>query len=499
MWSKITDATDNFLNRTTMYRLVLYVLAGITAVAVALAGFQLLPFGTLPLLFSVGCLIIFSKVSNDLFSYVFDAPTNIESVYITALILGLIISPAASMADLIVLFWAALLATASKYILALGHKHLFNPAAVAVVLTAAGLNASASWWIGNAYMALPVAVGSILIIRKIRHRELINSFLFTVIFLSLGLGLMNGTNILLILNNLILHSSLLFFAGIMLTEPLTAPSGKNLQFIFGSVVGFLFVPQVHIGPLYFTPEQALVIGNVFAYITSPDQKLMFPLTQKVRISPDTIDFIFPLSKKLPFVPGQYMEWTLSHRHTDSRGSRRFFTLASSPTENNLRISIKFPADCSSYKRALLSPDAPPIAASGLAGDFTLPDDPGEKLVFVAGGIGITPFRSMIKYLLDTGQKRDIVLLYSNRSDSEIVYRDVFDSAATMPGIRVVYHLTGVSGHFDKNNLPQLVPDYKERLFYVSGPHAMVSATERLLEDLGIARRSIKTDYFPGFV
>jgi ferredoxin-NADP reductase len=135
----------------------------------------------------------------------------------------------------------------------------------------------------------------------------------------------------------------------------------------------------------------------------------------------------------------------------------------------------------------------------LSGDFTLPNNTREKIVFIAGGIGITPFRSMIKYCIDTNQKRDIILLYSNRNEPEIVYRDVFDQAASQLGLRVVYHLTGLSGHFNQNNLPQLVPDYKERKFYLSGTHTMVAATEQLLKILGVSTANIKTDFFPGFV
>ncbi len=499
MWSKITDAIDSFLNQITMYRLVLNVLIFFSGIAVVLASFNLLPFSPVALLFSIGFILLVCKISNDVFAKVFHAPTNVESVYITSLILGLIVTPVSSPGGLSFLFWVALLATASKYILAIGNKHLFNPAAIAVVLSALGLNASASWWIGTAYMALPVAIGSLLIIRKIRRQDMVNGFLFMVFFLSLGFGLLRGNNLFLIINNLILSSPLLFFAGIMLTEPLTNPTSKNLQFVFGSLVGFLFVPQIHIGTLYFTPEQALVIGNIFSYIVSPKQKLMLRLKQKIQIAPDTFDFIFSPGKKTFYLPGQYMEWTLAHRNSDSRGTRRYFTLASSPTEKELRITIKFPPNSSSYKKALRSVDAPTIIASQLSGDFTLPENPREKIVFIAGGIGITPFRSMIKYLLDSNQKRDMILLYSNKNASEIVYRDLFTQAGSQIGLRVVYHLTSVSGHFDIHNIPHLVPDYQQRMFYISGPHAMVSATENLLKSLGVNKGRIKTDFFPGFV
>ena len=82
-----------------------------------------------------------------------------------------------------------------------------------------------------------------------------------------------------------------------------------------------------------------------------------------------------------------------------------------------------------------------MIAGQIAGDFTLPDDPEQKLVFIAGGIGITPFRSMLKYLLDTNQRRDIVLLYANKTANEIAYKDILSEAQTKLGIQVFYTLT----------------------------------------------------------
>ena len=83
-----------------------------------------------------------------------------------------------------------------------------------------------------------------------------------------------------------------------------------------------------------------------------------------------------------------------------------------------------------------------IMAGQLAGDFTLPRDKKKKLVFIAGGIGVTPFRSMVKYLSDRGEKRSVVLLYSNRTTAEIAYRDIFDEAARTIGLKTIYAITG---------------------------------------------------------
>jgi len=108
---------DYVLDRITMYRLVLYVLIGLIAIATVLSYFTLLPFSPLSLLLSTGFLVIICWAANSLLAYIFAVPTNLESTYITALILAIIIDPVKSPGDLPFLGWAAILAISSKYIL----------------------------------------------------------------------------------------------------------------------------------------------------------------------------------------------------------------------------------------------------------------------------------------------------------------------------------------------------------------------------------------------
>lgn len=491
-----------------MYRLVFYYLIVLVIAAFILSLFGALPFSPFDLAFSTIFILCVCYTSNKIFSYVFKTPTNVESVYITALILTLIITPRSSFHSLLFLGSAALLAISSKYILAIKGKHIFNPAAIAVVLTAIGLGHSASWWIGTAWMMPFVVLGGLLVARKIQREDMTLVFFVIALLVSIFFNLQVGTDIVETLRRVILDSSLFFLGFVMLTEPLTTPSTKKLQIMYGALVGLLFSPQIHIGSVYSTPEIALVIANVFSYIVSPKIKLMLRLGKKKTVGADIIDFMFPLSSKIAFLPGQYMEWTLSHKNIDSRGNRRYFTIASSPTENNLRLGVKFYSNGSSFKRAMANLDtSTTLIGSQLAGEFTLPKDQNRKLVFIAGGIGITPYRSIIKYLLDKREKRDIIMFYSNKLESEIAYRDIFDAAALNLGIKTVYILTekvastwrGRSGRIDAKMIAEEVPDYMERLFYLSGPHAMVVAFEQVLLGMGISRKNIKIDFFPGFV
>jgi ferredoxin-NADP reductase len=192
--------------------------------------------------------------------------------------------------------------------------------------------------------------------------------------------------------------------------------------------------------------------------------------------------------------------------SDSRGNRRYFTIASAPEEEYLRLGVKVYRPASTFKERLLSlRPGDSISAGQLAGDFTLPSDENKKLAFIAGGIGITPFRSMAGHMLAEGRARDAVLLYGANSEKDIAYRRFFGIARERLGMKVVY-VSGkkssrpdtLEGRIDERVIREQVPDYADRIFYLSGPQAMVTAFVASLKKLGLPAGQIKTDYFPGF-
>ena len=260
---------DNLLNKITMYKLVLYFLIFLLLVALTFSFFGMLPYSPLMLILSIVTLVIICFIINKIFSKVFKAPANVESLYITALILALIITPPSSLQDisyLIFIFWAAVWAMASKYIFAIGKKHIFNPAAFAVVITAFTINQSASWWIGTASMMPFVLIGGLLITRKIRRFDLVFSFIIVSLLATILMHAHNFTDIFKFAYNAVVASPLLFFAFVMLTEPLTTPPTKYLRMSYGALVGAIFDPVTHLGFIYSTPELALIVGNFFSYL-----------------------------------------------------------------------------------------------------------------------------------------------------------------------------------------------------------------------------------------
>lgn len=492
-----------------MYRLVLYILLTYVSATIAESFFGILPFSPISIFVSTVVFIFTCYISNKILSKIFKAQANVESSYITALILTLIVTPAVNPRDLFFIVLISVIAISSKYIISFRSKHIFNPAAIAVVISALLLSHPASWWIGTASLFPFVIIGGILIVRKLRFENLVFSFLFVILVLTLVFTVLNGGNTLTVLNQIILYSSIIFMGTIMITEPQTLPPTKTLRNIYGGIVGLLSVPYVHVGSFYFSPEIAISIGNIFSFLVSPKIKQALILKDKIQLSKNVWEFIFRPNSKFGFSPGQYMEWTLSHTNTDSRGNRRFFTIASSPTESDIRLGVKFEESGSSFKSALKNlPINSKIVTAQLAGGFILPKDKNKKITFIAGGIGVTPFRSIIKYLFDKNEKRNIIFFYTNSEESEIAYKELFDQAQKVLGIKIFYVLTnkdkigggwqGIIGRIDEKILEGLIPDYNERIYYISGSKPLVDGVKQTLKSIGISRRQIMTDYFPGY-
>jgi ferredoxin-NADP reductase/Na+-translocating ferredoxin:NAD+ oxidoreductase RnfD subunit len=500
---------DAFIDQFTMYRLLILYLVGLIGVSFFLALFRDISYNPLSILVTAIILVSASWIINKIFSEIFNAPAGNESAVITGLILALIISPTLGLYNILFFIAAAGLAMASKYILTINKKHLFNPAAIAVVLTALGPRQSASWWVGTAALLPFVIAGGYLIIRKIHRERMFLYYLSATTLSTILFALISKVSVGTSLHDMVFSSAVFFLGFVMLTEPLTSPARSKQQNIYGVIVGALLPPQVHFLNYYTTPEVALIIGNIYSYLVSPKVKLLPILKRKIRITPDSADFIFDPDSTVNYLPGQYMEWTLPHENTDSRGNRRYFTLASSPTEPDLRIGLKFYNKGSSFKEAMLQIDSNSlIGAHHLAGDFVLPDNIRTKLVLIAGGIGITPYRSMIKYLIDKHQRRDIILIYSARHPEDFAYQDVFDQAKKELGVRVLYVLTGhnqnqdkdkyLNGRISKKLIEQYVPDYDQRIFYLSGTNNMVQSISTQLRELNLPKSQIKTDNFSGY-
>lgn len=492
------NAIDRLLNSLTMYRVVLYGLGIISAVAFILSFFGLISYSPLSLFFSAAILLTVCFTFNALLSKARGLPMNIESADISALILFLILTPPTTLREAGITALAAALAIISKHVLAFRGKHIFNPAAISLFVIGLLGFGTALWWVATLWLLPFVAIVGLLVVRKIKRFPLFFSFFFVALVTLALTGLKMGSTILDSLSLALVSYPVVMLGTIMLTEPQTMPPSLRLQIVYGAIVGVLFGLQFKVGPIYSTPELALVIGNIFSFVVSPAYKLKLSLESSHKLSADIYEFVFRSPRKINFKAGQYFEWTLPKFFFDARGNRRYFTIASSPTEPFLRIGVRIAENGSRFKKELLTmKPGDTMGVSSLSGDFVLPADTRKKLVLIAGGIGVTPFRSMAQYIIDKKEQRDIHLIYACLSKNDFVYQDTF-TKAEISGWQTSYLATDTDGYLTQEKLAALIPDFKERYYFLSGPNAMVEAYRRLLREAGVADTRITTDYFPGY-
>lgn len=221
------------------------------------------------------------------------------------------------------------------------------------------------------------------------------------------------------------------------------------------------------------------------------------LERKEPINHNVTTFWWRTPRKVDFTPGQFTELYLPHKNADERGQKHWFTISASPTEKLWSNTTKFAGKdkSSTFKKTLfaLKPGAKVDAAEPM-GDFVLPKDKSIPLVFVAGGIGITPFRSIIKWLIDTGENRDIELIYAVGEPKDAVFVDLFEQYGVNP--KLVISSEGEKLTAEK--ILALTPGWKNKRIYVSGPEPMVETLTKDLEKLGVPKNDLVSDYFPGY-
>jgi ferredoxin-NADP reductase len=505
----------SYLKKATMYRLALFYLIGLIVMGSISALFGWIAENPLSIIETAAGLLVTTIAADFALSRIFGVWTDHESAAITALILALIAGPASitsESARFAAVASSGAFAMAAKYLLAYKRQHLFNPAAVGVFLSALAFKEYASWWVGQSVLLPAVALGGILLVWKARRAKLVVAFLAAFAAMVFGSALVQGMPIGLAVRNIgfvLFHTEAIFLATVMLTEPKTSPKRFAAQAGYAVIVAFLMIPQLSILTINSSPELALMAANVFAFLASPKGRHLLTLKEKRELGNGLSSFAFALPPGFRHEPGQYADFALPLRAGDGRGSRRAFSIASSPTEGEILIAARFSEAPSDYKSALAAMrPGDSILATEVSGEFTLPRDRGEKLAFVAGGVGITPVRSMVKYMVDKGERRDAVLLCSIRSEGDIPFGEVFRAASASIGLKTAYTLTGSSGgsaawkgdrgRIDAAMLRRSIDDPRARTFFVSGSPAFVAHVRKELRSIGVRPSRIRTDPFQGY-
>lgn len=214
-------------------------------------------------------------------------------------------------------------------------------------------------------------------------------------------------------------------------------------------------------------------------------------------------FYFKPEVPVRYTAGQFIELRLEHANPDERGQKRWFTLSSSPTDELVSITTKFAAEkSSSFKKALrhLQPGNR-VTMSDPMGDFVLPQLIQTPLVFVAGGIGITPFHSMLTWLHATNEQRPITMLYGVHNEEEIIFQETLAKAhqhATIVVTEPSAAWGGERGRLTSELIMGISQPSAESLVYVSGPEPMVQQLRKDLMHAGLKKHQVVADEFPNY-
>jgi ferredoxin-NADP reductase/Na+-translocating ferredoxin:NAD+ oxidoreductase RnfD subunit len=498
-----------------MYRTVTLALTFLAIIATIFGFLGIVPYSGFEQTISIAIALSTALLVNWLCSLLWRTSVNMESAVITALILHFLVIPA-TLADISgswIIATVVAFAVVSKFVFAWRKQHIVNPAATGLVLLALLYAVfdlpgyfESTWWVGRPELFIPLLLAGAAVVVKVRKWVPVLSFLLVALVIFLieeyqFAGTISNTA----LGNFWLSGPSLFLAFFMLTEPFTMPPTKRLQAGYGALVGFFSQTTLFLSVgIKMTPELALILGNVLFYPATLKQKLILPLAKVNEVAKDTYEFAFQKPLTLRFRAGQYLEWMLPHKDADNRGIRRYFTIASAPSDPLLRITVRIGEGCSSFKRALKRlKTGDEIIASQLAGDFVLPAD-SSKVAMVAGGIGITPFLSQIDHMqVGNVHRHDATLFYCNNTVAEIAYQDRLQAAVAAMPFRLVHVIAKENiqpyefGYLTAEIIKKHTPDYLERIWYLSGPPGMVNAYSKLLRAMGVKRRNIRKDFFPG--
>ena len=224
---------------------------------------------------------------------------------------------------------------------------------------------------------------------------------------------------------------------------------------------------------------------------------------KFKLLPETLF----LTKPVRFLAGQFGDFTLTKpRYTDAKGNTRAFSFASAPERDDIMIATRMRD--SAFKRSLAElPIGAPVEFEGPMGGFTLHKDPARPAIFLVGGIGITPVRSIVEQVIRQKAQRQIFVFYSNTTRARMAFLDDFENwRADNPKRSFVPTLTDESpgawpfetGLLDQEMLSRHVADLHAPVYYIVGPPAMVAAMKEMLDEIGVDELQIKSEDFAGY-
>jgi ferredoxin-NADP reductase len=234
--------------------------------------------------------------------------------------------------------------------------------------------------------------------------------------------------------------------------------------------------------------------------------MLVTVAEKREVAKGTLFVIFAVDDYPDHRPGAYFWVELPNRgHEDEKGLRRHISLATSPTERGV-VGLATRLRDSAFKRTLAELEVgDEVQVEEPKGSFLLPEDTSEEYVFVAGGIGITVFRSMLRFIADESLPYRVTLVYSNRDRESAAFLDELEEIERrVEGLKVILTMTdepgwtGETRHLDADVLDELVDGLDRTKFLVAGPPAMAESVSQSLLGAGVPEERVLVDGFTGY-
>lgn len=244
---------------------------------------------------------------------------------------------------------------------------------------------------------------------------------------------------------------------------------------------------------------------------SDEKPFFLPFVKKEKLTKDTYTFFFQRNgQERDFIPGQIYEMKLPHKKVDERGDDRVFTISSSPTNKEF-ITITTRILQSSFKLTLgnLNP-GDKVQFNGPYDDLNFDPNDTRPHVFLAGGIGITPYHSIVQYSLDKKVNTTMTLFVSWKTQDEMVFDEFFRNAQdSLESFNYIPTLTedsslesdvwdGERGRIDEKMIRKYVSSMLDCKYFFAGPPAMVNSLKKVVIDMGIPKQNLLAEEFEGY-
>lgn len=239
-------------------------------------------------------------------------------------------------------------------------------------------------------------------------------------------------------------------------------------------------------------------------------KLTFQLGERKLVAEATMSFRLELAgQSFSFQPGQFVRVGLpAPLYPDPKGNVRSFSIASAPVDPFVMIAVRMTG--SAFKRSMAdAPIGTPVSVSGPAGSFVLDSNSDAPVALFAGGIGITPFRSMLKHAREQSAARRLTLIYANRCPEQAAFLEELEAwAKDDTNFRLLATMTqpeksksgwnGPTGYVDVDFVRRHLPEQPPGGCYVAGPPRFVAGVTQALREAGVDEKRVRTDEFTGY-